>query len=101
MFFNTPRIIKTKKNIISILHLPLIERILHSHARRTIIVIIGGVALMVCGTLTCNYREQIGNYINIPHLFIETVGCFIHAVGAIPALRYFEPIWILFFGEIE
>ncbi len=89
-----------KSEIDCILHLPFIERITHKKARRVLIVMAVGAFLMLLGSLIANYRADISEIIPVHHIMIDTGGYFLHAIGALPILRYIEPFWTLLLGEI-
>lgn len=90
-----------REGVKSILHLPLVERLTHHKARRPLAVVGMGIALMVTGSGIAAHRMELSELIPIHHLLFDTLGYFLHACGAVPALRYVEPVWSLLMGIEE
>ena len=96
--FDSPTVRRVKADVQTILHLPLVERLLHSKARRPLGVLALGIVLMVLGSMIAAHRHELAEWIPIHHLLFDTGGYFLHAVGAVPALRYVEPVWAILAG---
>ncbi len=92
---------KSRADVLSILHLPLLERLTHHKARRPMVVVGIGTGMMVAGSVIAANREALAEMLPIHHLLFDTLGYFIHAAGALPALRYVEPLWLLLLGSAE
>jgi hypothetical protein len=84
-----------------ILHLPLLMRISHPRARRTIIAWGSSVCIMTIGSFIAGHAHMVELYYHVPAVAVDTTGYFLHAIGAVPALRYFEPFWTLILGSAE
>ncbi len=98
-FLRCPQIVKDE--VQTILHLPLIERVLHPKSRRPIIALSIGISAMLAGSFLAQSAKPLNEACGAPHILVDTVGYFVHAVGAIPALRYFEPVWTILAGSVE
>ncbi len=99
-FLNRSTLTRIKKDVKSIGHLPLIDRVFHHKSRRTLVVMGIGTVLMVIGSCIASYRHELSEVIPVTHhLLWDVFGYFIHACGAVPALRYVDPMWTLLMGE--
>lgn len=101
MFFRTPRILRAIADAKSLLHLHPLRRLLHRKAHRPVAVVGLGTVVMVTGSVIASAKDVLGHMIGVHHIVIDTVGYFIHAVGALPAIRYIEPMWLILFGSAE
>lgn len=90
-----------KRGVNEILHLPLWQRLLHRKARRTLAVVGAGMFLMVGGSAIASSRHELSELVPVHHLLFDTAGYFLHAFGAVPILRYIEPLWLLLGGVME
>lgn len=89
-----------RREIRAIGNLPFVQRVTHHKARRTVGVVGIGVSMMVGGTVIASHRHELAHHVPfMSHYLFDTIGYFIHAAGALPALRYIEPFWLLMFGE--
>lgn len=95
----SPHRLSVLEGVKSVLHLPLWRRIIHPKSRRTVGVMSTGIVIMLTGSFIASERDVIGHAVGVHHLFFDTLGYFLHAAGAIPALRYVEPLWLLLTGE--
>lgn len=96
---NKSTLVRVKADVLSIAHLPVIDRIIHAKARRTVLVVASGVILMVVGSFIASHRHELSEMFPVVnHLLFDVFGYFIHACGALPALRYVEPLWTLLMG---
>lgn len=90
--------VKAHEEVIHIIHLPLVKRLCHAKARRTVKAIgIGGI-VMISASLMASYGHHQGY---MPQPIWDAVAYFMHGVGGVPVVRYFEPAWALILGEIE
>lgn len=90
-----------RKDVATILHLGLWARLLHPKARRPVAGVVLGVLMMLAGSLTAHSAGLIEAGLGVHHLVVDTVGYFVHAVGAIPAIRYIDPFWTLVLGAAD
>ena len=85
----------------AILHLPLVERLLHVMARRTLMAVSLGVILMAVGSTIAASAKDVEHYFGLNHIIVDVVGYFLHGAGALPAFRFIEPLWTLILGASE
>lgn len=97
--FSSERAKRVTGEIPHILHLPIIQRLLHHKARRPVGAVVLGVSAMMTGSLIATNAAWVTTLVPIHHIVVDTTGYFIHAVGAVPILRYIEPFWMLIVGE--
>lgn len=90
-----------RKELNTILHLPLIQRLMHHKARRPVVAVVSGVFIMLTGSSIAMSAEAIGHLVLIPHVLVDTLGYSIHGIGLIPLCKYAEPIWFLVMGIEE
>lgn len=90
---------KVMDEIKAILHLPLVERLLHHKARRTLLSFGAGAAMVLAGSLIAVNKVQIAEFLRAHDLLIDCSSGLLHDIGAIPIIRYFEPFWTLLAGE--
>lgn len=95
----SPHRVAVLEGVRTLLHLPIWRRMIHAKARRTVGIMSLGIVVMLTGSLIASERELIGHAVGVHHLVFDTLGYFLHAAGAIPALRYVEPFWLLLTGE--
>ncbi len=88
-----------KQDLVAIAHLPLLERLAHTASRKPLKAIGLSVVIMMSGSLIAQLAHHFGDLVF--HTTLDTTGYLIHAVGAVPIIRYAEPIWILFMGLVE
>jgi hypothetical protein len=88
-----------RQDIAGILHLSLIQRLTHAKSRRIMIATSSGIILMLGGTVMSQNADGIEHVAGIHGIFVDTAGYFIHGVGAVPLMRYFEPLWTLVMGS--
>ncbi len=100
-FLNTPTIRRVKAEVAAILHLPLVERLTHHNARRPLMAILLGVVMMLVGSIIVSIKEELHHYFGGHHIVFDTFGLFLHGIGAVPLLRYVEPVWMLVMGAAE
>jgi hypothetical protein len=101
MILRTERVRKAIADAKSILHLPRLSRIVHHKARRPVAIVAIGVIVMLLGSMIAAHKDSLGHLIGVHHIIVDTIGYFIHAAGALPALRYIEPVWLVLFGVAE
>lgn len=82
-----------------VLHLPLIKRLVHRRTRRIVVVMVAGAVLMTFGSAIAAHRNEIAEVVPVHHLIFDVIGYFIHACGALPALKYIEPFVTLLLGS--
>lgn len=90
-----------KREILDILHLPLIDRLMHIKSRRIVVAVLSGVLMMLVGSTIAKHAERIEYTFGIHELVAETFGFFLHGVGAVPIMRYLDPAWTLVMGTAE
>lgn len=73
--------------------LPRWKRLAHPKTRRHLLGFLIGFAIMLCGSNTALHATTLSERTGVPHLFIDCFGYFIHAVGGLPILRHFEPLF--------
>ena len=98
---DTPYMRSVKAAIAEIAHQPLIERLNHRNARRPLLVSLLGVVVMLCGCVVASSKEELHHTCGGHHILWDAAGYFLHGVGAIPLLRYFEPLWAILLGASE
>jgi len=82
-----------------ILHLPVVARITHPSFRRPLVVMGAGVCLMLGGsTLSVSANFVCHHVVPVPHVVVDAVAYFTHGVGAIPFVRYLEPLVTVLMG---
>lgn len=96
--FVSPHRLHVLANVKSVLHLPFWGRLLHHKSHRTIGMMGLGITIMMTGSWIASEREAISHVVGLHHLIFDSLGYFLHAAGAIPALRYVEPFWALLSG---
>lgn len=82
-------------DINAMVHLPLVERVWRG--RRVILSVFLGVLLMFLGSWIASLSKNF-DHEDLLHRTMDTFGYFIHAIGTLPCLRYFEPLWKLLFA---
>lgn len=88
-----------RKDVETILHLPLIERLTHRASKKAIMFFTFGVLIMMVGVeISLHSKHYESEWI---HRLGDMIGFLIHAIGAIPCIRYIEPIFIVLFGVAE
>lgn len=102
-----------RKELDLILHLPLVERVLHPKFRRPLLGIVGGIVLMCCASLLSVSADAVCHsccvwfYVPLlcwewqmhpPHFLVDALAYFCHGVGALPIIRYLEPAYAIFIG---
>lgn len=90
-----------RKELATIAHLPLVQRLLHHKARRPVVAVGLGVVIMMTGSGAAMSAEFLSHWLFLPHIVIDTIGYGVHGVGLIPICKYAEPIWVLVMGETE
>lgn len=90
-----------KKDVQVILHLPLVQRLTHKKSRRTVVSVSVGALLMLSGSTIAHEAKWFEGMIGVHQLVVDVVGYFVHAVGAVPAIRYIDPLWTLVMGASE
>ncbi len=98
---DTPYMRKVKAAIGEIAHLPLVERLTHHNARRPLAASMLGVGVMLTGCVIASSKEELHHTCGGHHILWDAVGYFLHGAGAIPLLRYIEPLWALLLGSSE
>ncbi len=92
---------KTVEEVKHILHLPLIERLMHRSSRRPLIAIVLSIVIMIVASTVAHSKEWLSHHSYLPAVFIDAMAYLAHGLGAIPIVRYAEPVWALFFGAVE
>lgn len=90
-----------KKDVQVILHLPLVQRLAHRKARRTVVAVSLSVVLMLTGSTIAHEAKWFNELLGVHQLLVDAVGYFTHAVGAVPAIRYLDPFWSILMGGAE
>ena len=68
---------------------PRFRRLFDRRARHILVAFLLGAAVMAIGSAIAGHPQ----WFNLPHLVVDVVGYFLHAVGAVPILRWIEPAW--------
>lgn len=89
---------KPVREVEGILHLCFWHRVAHHKARRPFFAVAGGVVVMVAGSALAHHAEAVEAVVGVNHLLVDTCGYFVHAAGAVPALRFVEPLWAVLMG---
>lgn len=69
--------------------LGLFRRLLHHKSRGHVLGCILGFLIMVLGCFTAKFTFW------MPHLLWDVIGYTIHAIGAIPIIKHFDPLWAI------
>jgi hypothetical protein len=68
------------------------KRLFHPKAKRHVVAISLGCALMVGGSFCAKHPDIFGF---APELLVDVFGYFLHGCGSVPFLRHVEPLWAL------
>lgn len=98
---DTPYMRQIKSALHEIAHLPLLARLSHHNARRPLMAIALGVVVMLSGCVVASAKEELCHDFGGHHILWDALGYFLHGAGAIPLLRYIEPLWLLLLGSPE
>lgn len=83
----------------SLLHLPLVERLLHAKARKHLFRFSLGAAVMSAGAFLASVKAGVSEVVGVHEFVVDAVGYFVHGAGMVPVLRYVEPVWLLMLGD--
>jgi len=87
-----------REEVEHILHLPLVQRLTHRKARRTLKAVVLSLACMFGGASLASAAH----YLCDSHLgvvCVDAIGYGIHGFGFIPLVAYSESIWAILIGE--
>ena len=80
------------------LHLPFWKRVLHKKARRPLKAVFYGCVIMMSASWMASNAEH---QTYVPHAVWDAVAYFIHGVGGLPIIGYFDPLWRILLGASE
>jgi hypothetical protein len=78
--------------------LPVFDRLRHHNARKPLLATAAGVMVMLTGSMIANHAHWFEEIVGVPRILVDAFGYFTHGCGAVPVMRYVEPLWVLLFG---
>lgn len=88
--------LRLRNELGTILHLSLLQRLLHIRARVPLLGFAAGMIIMTIGMAMLQVKPKY-----LPESVWASFGGLIHTFGAIPFVKYVEPVWAIFAAGLE
>jgi len=89
---------KGQEEVAHILHLPFIERVMHPASRRPLFIMAASITIMVLSSTLAKMAHWVSHHTYVPEVCIDAFAYFSHGMGAIPFVKYVEPVWAILYG---
>jgi hypothetical protein len=89
------------RELASVMHLPLVQRLAHPKVRKVVKVYSVAVAMAMSGVAIAHEKAHLEAITNISALIFDAIGYTIHGMGVVPVVHYAEVLFAVISGEIE
>lgn len=79
--------------------LPLWKKFFHKRAWKAMARFGVSIFVMLFGAWLASNKNKISESVHLEEFMVDGVAYMIHGLGAIPVVKTFEPVWVLFGGE--
>src|SRR5262245_32872552 len=91
-----------REEVAHFLHLPFWARVTHPKARRPMGAMALSITIMVVSSGIATQAEWITCHVTwLPHVVVDATAYLLHGIGAVPFVKYAEPVWAILIGAEE